>query len=140
QAARTPAAPRRARRPLRLAVPPAGGLLAPDAARDLLASAGLPVIETAVRGDADPPAAAADRLGYPVVLKVAHLDLTHKSDVGGVRLGLLSADAVRSAAADLLALADGAAVLVQPQREGIELVIGGVRDPEVGPGILTGVR
>ena len=139
QAARTPAAPRRARRPLRLAVPPAGGLLAPDAARDLLASAGLPVIETALCGDAVAAAAAADRLGYPVVLKVAHPDLTHKSDVGGVRLGLLSADAVRSAAADLLALADGAAVLVQPQRQGVELLVGGVRDPEFGPVVMTGL-
>jgi acetyltransferase len=72
------------------------------------------------------------------VAKVAHPALTHKSDVGGVRLGLLTADAVRSAAADLLALADGAAVLVQPQREGIELVIGGVRDPDWGPVIMTG--
>ncbi len=139
QAARTPAAPRLARRPLRLAVPPAGGLLAPDAARDLLASAGIPVIETALCGDAEAAAAAADRLGYPVVLKVAHPDLTHKSDVGGVRLGLLSGDTVRSAAADLLALADGAAVLVQPQRQGVELLVGGVRDPEFGPVVMTGL-
>jgi acetyltransferase len=58
--------------------------------------------------------------------------------VGGVRLGLRTAAAVRSAAADLLALADGAAVLVQPQREGIELVIGGVRDPEFGPVVMAG--
>jgi acetyltransferase len=139
QAARTPAAPQRARRPLRLAVPPAGGLLAPDAARDLLASAGIPVIETALCGDTEAAAAAADRLGYPVVLKVAHPDLTHKSDVGGVRLGLLSGDAVRSAADDLLALADGAAVLVQPQRQGVELLVGGVRDPEFGPVVMAGL-
>ncbi|MGZ4434802.1 MAG: acetate--CoA ligase family protein [Trebonia sp.] len=122
----------------RPAVPVGPGLLAPDAARELLAAAGVPVIETVLCDSAAMAVSAAARLGYPVVAKVAHPALTHKSDVGGVRLGLFTADAVRSAAADLLALADGAAVLVQPQREGIELVIGGVRDPEFGPVIMTG--
>jgi acyl-CoA synthetase (NDP forming) len=122
----------------RSAVPVGPGLLAPDAARELLAAAGVPVIETVLCDSAAMAVSAAARLGYPVVAKVAHPALTHKSDVGGVRLGLLTADAVRSAAADLLALADGAAVLVQPQREGIELVIGGIRDPEFGPVIMTG--
>ena len=73
-----------------------------------------------------------------MVAKVAHPELTHKSDVGGVRLGLRTADAVRDAAGDLLALADGAAVLVQPQREGLELVVGGIRDPEFGPVVMAG--
>jgi acetyltransferase len=82
--------------------------------------------------------AAADRLGYPAVAKVDHPELTHKSDAGGVRLGLTGADAVRAAAADLLALADGAAVLVQPQHQGIELLIGGVRDPEFGAMVAAG--
>jgi acetyltransferase len=74
-----------------------------------------------------------------VVAKVDHPALTHKTDAGGVRLGLASAAAVRRAARDLLALADGAAVLVQPQGRGVELVIGGVRDPEFGPVVLAGL-
>jgi acyl-CoA synthetase (NDP forming) len=114
------------------------GLLDPAAARALLAAAGVPVTETAVCGSAAAAVAAADRLGYPVVAKVAHPELTHKSDVGGVRLGLRTADAVRGAAGDLLALADGAAVLVQPQRTGLELVVGGIRDPEFGPVVMAG--
>lgn len=122
----------------RSAMPSGPGLVPPDAARELLTAAGVPVIETVLCSSAGLAVSAAARLGYPVVAKVAHPALTHKSDVGGVRLGLLTAEAVRSAAADLLALADGAAVLVQPQREGIELVIGGVRDPEFGPVIMTG--
>ena len=122
----------------RSAMPSGPGLVPPDAARELLTAAGVPVIETVLCRSADLAVSAAARLGYPVVAKVAHPALTHKSDVGGVRLGLLTAEAVRSAAADLLALADGAAVLVQPQCEGIELVIGGVRDPEFGPVIMTG--
>jgi acyl-CoA synthetase (NDP forming) len=137
RAARPPS--RTASRPSPQSAGPVGrGLLPPDAARELLAAAGIPVIETVLCDSAAAAVSAAARLGYPVVAKVAHPALTHKSDVGGVRLGLFTADAVRSAAADLLALADGAAVLVQPQREGIELVIGGVRDPDWGPVIMTG--
>jgi acyl-CoA synthetase (NDP forming) len=117
----------------------ANGLLAAGAARDLLASAGIPVIETVVCGSAAAAAAAAGRLGYPVVAKVDHPALSHKSDAGGVRLGLASAAAVRRAARELLALADGAAVLVQPQGRGVELVIGGIRDPEFGPVVLAGL-
>jgi acetyltransferase len=117
----------------------ANGLLAADAARDLLADAGIPVIETVVCGSAAAAAAAPRRRGYPVVAKVDHPALSHKTDAGGVRLGLASAAAVRRAARDLLALADGAAVLVQPQGRGVELVIGGVRDPEFGPVVLAGL-
>jgi acyl-CoA synthetase (NDP forming) len=115
------------------------GWLAADAARSLLAGAGIPVIETVVCGDVEAAVAAAGRVGYPVVAKLDHPSLTHKSDVGGVRLGLATPDALRSAAADLLALAEGAAVLVQPQREGVELLVGGVRDPEFGPVVMAGL-
>ena len=117
----------------------APGLLAPDAARDLLAATGIPVLETVLCDRPDQAVSAAARLGYPVVAKVAHPALTHKTDVGGVRLGLLTPQAVEDAARDLLALADGAAVLIQPQREGVELVIGGVRDPEFGPVVMAGL-
>jgi hypothetical protein len=73
------------------------------------------------------------------VAKVAHPELTHKTDAGGVRLGLGTAAAVRRAARDLLALADGAGVLVQPQGQGVELVVGGLRDPQFGPVVLAGL-
>jgi acetyltransferase len=114
-------------------------MLAAGAGRQLLAEAGIPVIETELCTSPSAAAAAARRFGYPVVAKVAHPDLTHKTDAGGVRLGLASAAAVRRAARDLLALADGAAVLVQPQGRGIELVVGGIRDPGFGPVVLAGL-
>ena len=117
----------------------ADGVLAAGAGRQLLVEAGIPVIETELCTSPSAAAAAARRLGYPVVAKVAHPDLTHKTDAGGVRLGLASAAAVRRAARDLLALADGAAVLVQPQGRGIELVVGGIRDPGFGPVVLAGL-
>jgi acyl-CoA synthetase (NDP forming) len=135
-------APQQAARPglssLRLPEPGPYGLLSPDDARALLASAGIPVVETVLCAGAEDAVGAAGRLGYPVVLKVDHPGLTHKSDVGGVRLGLGTAADVRSAAGDLLALADGATLLVQPQRQGVELAVGGIRDPDFGPVVLAG--
>ena len=72
--------PTRARPPLRLAVPPGLGPLASLAMRELLPGTGMPVIETILCGNAAAAAAAADYLGYPVVLKVAHPSMTHKSE------------------------------------------------------------
>lgn len=115
------------------------GLLPALAARDLLIGAGIDVVETHRCGNPADAAAAADRVGYPVVVKVDHPALTHKSDAGGVRLGLADPGAVAAAAADLLALADGAAVLVQRQHQGTELIVGGLRDPSFGPVVLAGL-
>jgi acyl-CoA synthetase (NDP forming) len=130
------AGPRRPAPRAGLGVP---GLLAAEAARDLLVAAGIAVVETVRCQSPQSAAAAADRLGYPVVVKVDHPGLTHKSDVGGVRLGLADPAAVRAAATSLLGLADGAAVLVQHQHEGVELLVGGLRDPEFGPVVLAGL-
>ena len=101
-------------------------------------SGGITVIATVRCRSAASAVAAADQLGYPVVAKVDHPDLIHKSDAGGVRLRLASADEVARAAAELLGLAEGAAVLVQHQHQGVELLVGGVRDPEFGPMVVTG--
>jgi acetyltransferase len=130
-----------AHRALRLALPAAAanGLLPADAVRDLLADAGIPVIDTVRCDSPAAAAAAADQLGYPAVVKVDHPDLTHKSDSGGVRLRLACAAEVAEAATEILALADGAAVLVQHQHEGAELLVGGLRDPEFGPVVTVGL-
>ena len=102
-------------------------------------ASGLPVIETVCCRSAASAAAAADHLGYPVVVKVDHPDLVHKSDAGGVRLGLGSGAEVAEAAAELLRLAAGASVLVQRQHRGVELLAGGVRDPEFGAMVMAGL-
>jgi acetyltransferase len=109
------------------------------AARELLVEAGIPVIATVRCRSAETAVAAAGRVGYPVVAKVDHPELTHKSDVGGVRLGLADEVAVRDAVADLLGLAEGAGVLLQRQHEGVELLVGGLRDPEFGPVVMAGL-
>jgi len=136
---RPPDRPPRAHRVPRLPPAAANGFLPADAARDLLARAGVPVIDTIRCDSPAAAAAAADRLGYPAVVKVDHPDLTHKSDVGGVRLRLASSAEVGEAAAEILTLANGAAVLVQHQHEGVELLVGGLRDPEFGPVVTVGL-
>jgi acyl-CoA synthetase (NDP forming) len=109
-------------------------------ARALVAAAGVafPAAERAESlGEA---LAAADRIGYPVVLKALGLD--HKSDLGGVRLDLATADAlsdaVRTMARDLDPPAFSVEAMV-PGREGVEILIGAVRDPAFGPMIAVGL-
>jgi acyl-CoA synthetase (NDP forming) len=112
---------------------------------ELLAAAGLPVTEAHAVADADAAVAAADALGYPVVLKVDALGAAHKTEIGGVRLGLAGPDAVRAAAAELLALGrqPGIAVrglLVEQQvPAGLELIAGLKRDPQFGPLVIVGL-
>ena len=135
---RTPQ-PAMARPPAPLPAAAPNGFLPAQAARDLLVAIGIPVIETVRCRSAASAAAAAECLGYPVVAKVDHPDLVHKSDAGGVRLGLWSGAEVAEAAAELLGLAAGASVLVQRQHRGVELLVGGVQDPEFGAMVMAGL-
>ena len=132
-------APEDLRAPASLPAAMSNGLLASQAARDLLVASGITVIDTVCCRSAASAAAAAECLGYPVVAKVDHPDLVHKSDAGGVRLGLGSGAEVAEAAAELLELAAGASVLVQRQHRGVELLVGGVRDPEFGAMVVAGL-
>jgi acetyltransferase len=97
--------------------------------------------EGLARSEKDAVALAA-RIGYPVVAKAVSAALAHKSDLGGVMLGLTSAKAVRAAFRRMMGTRrlgplDG--VLIAEQiSDGIELVLGAHRDPDVGPVILFG--
>ncbi|MPZ67581.1 MAG: CoA-binding protein [Pseudonocardiaceae bacterium] len=115
------------------------GLADPDAAAGVLRAAGVPLVDFAVCSDADAAAAAGERLGYPVVAKVVSAELVHKSDAGGVRLGLADAEALRAAAEEVLALAADARVLVARQLAGTEVVVGGLRDAQFGPCVMVGL-
>ena len=118
---------------------PVGVGVDPQATREFVIAHGIPVVETAVCDTAEMSVARAEAIGYPVVAKVHHPDLLHKSDVGGVRIGLGSVDELRAAATELLALAPGAQVLIQKQVRGIELVVGGLRDETLGPIVAFGL-
>jgi acyl-CoA synthetase (NDP forming) len=119
--------------------------------RRLLAPFGLPLVDTVfVTAAAAAPAAAApaaaEQLGYPVVVKVCAAALPHKSDVGGVALGLADraavAEACRRLEANVRAAVPGVALdglLVQRQVRGaLELALGVKVDPIFGPVVLVG--
>jgi acyl-CoA synthetase (NDP forming) len=115
-----------------------------DEALALVAAAGLPVAPGRVAASAARAVRASRDLGLPVAAKLVVGAASHKSDVGGVRLGLASQAAVRDAARDLLALGRGLGsgrplVLVQPMApEGVDLILGVRRDPHFGPVALGG--
>jgi acyl-CoA synthetase (NDP forming) len=113
--------------------------LDPDLGGRVLREAGIDTVESITCGDVAGAVAAAEQIGYPVVCKVTHPDLAHRSDVGGVRLDLSSPDAVRAAARVLLGLAVGARVQVQPQLSGVEVAVGGLRDAQFGPVVMIGL-
>ena len=106
------------------------------ASKRLLAAAGVHVPASRVAGTADEAVAAAEELGFPVVVKA--LGIAHKSDVGGVRLDLRSAEEVREAMSMMAGLADS--YLVERMVEGAvaEIIVGVARDPQFGPYLVIG--
>ncbi len=111
----------------------------------LLAGAGLSVVTAMPARDVAEAVRVAGAIGYPVVLKLDAIGLAHKTDVGGVRLGLADAGAVESAAAELLVVgraadADLRGLLVEPMLAGaVELIVGLKRDPQFGLLVLVGL-
>jgi acetyltransferase len=83
---------------------------------------------------------AAEELGFPVVLKAVRPGLVHKSDAGGVRVGITGPSDVRAVAKDFESRLGAGPLLVQKQvPAGLELVVGVVRDPQFGPVIVFGL-
>ncbi|HTJ97853.1 MAG TPA: acetate--CoA ligase family protein, partial [Rhodocyclaceae bacterium] len=117
-------------------------------AKTLLHAFGLPVAETVIASSRDQAVAAAEKLGFPVVIKIHSPDITHKSDVGGVRLDLQNSAMVATAFDDMLAhvrelkpQARIVGVTVQPMLrfdEAREVLIGVATDPLFGPVISFG--
>ncbi|MGH7159169.1 MAG: acetate--CoA ligase family protein [Acetobacteraceae bacterium] len=129
----------------RLSLPPATPNEAE--AKQLLAAAGIAIVPERVAHTADAAAAAAATLGYPVVMKILSPDIPHKSDIGGVLLGLGNAEAVRAGHATLMARAAAQApgaridgVIVAREIAGaVECILGVKRDPTFGPIALIGL-
>ena len=116
-------------------------------AREILAAYGFPTPRTALARDADQAARMAGEIGFPVALKIASPDILHKTDVGGVRLNLTTADEVREAY-DLMIYramryvpgADIWGCLVQEMIVGgKEIIVGMGRDPHFGPLMVFGL-
>ncbi|MEY7849122.1 acetate--CoA ligase family protein [Natrarchaeobius sp. A-rgal3] len=118
-------------------------------AKRLLADCGLSSPDGELVHSAEAAVDAAERVGYPVVTKVSAPTVQHKSEWGdgaGVAVGLEDADAVREAADRIFATADerdvDAAVYVEAGADldaGLEVIVGGTRDPSFGPTVLVGL-
>ncbi len=104
----------------------------------LLAEYGIPVARAERAADASQVLEAAGRIGYPVVLKTDEPGIAHKSDVGGVRLGLSGPEELTTAYADLAARLGPAVLVCQTVPPGTELALGLVRDPALGPLVVVG--
>ncbi|HEX2729348.1 MAG TPA: bifunctional acetate--CoA ligase family protein/GNAT family N-acetyltransferase, partial [Rubrobacteraceae bacterium] len=116
-------------------------------AKKVLSAYGIPTVETEVARSAGEAVELAERFGYPVVLKLDSETITHKTDVGGVRLNLQDADEVRRAYTEMEQSVTrsfgpedfaGAAVQRMVSLDGYELIIGSSIDPQFGPVLLFG--
>lgn len=121
-------------------------LLVETEAKALLEQWGIPTTLGTVATSRTKAAQQAAAIGFPVVLKILSPDIVHKTEVGGVRVGLGTKTAVRSAYDEIIANASQCAssadiwgVNVQPMVSGIEVIIGAKRDPLFGPIILFGM-
>jgi len=118
--------------------------------KQVLAAAGIPVAEAHLATDAEEAAKAAKKVGFPVVIKIVSPDITHKSDVGGVRVGLGSKKEVRQAYAEMLeAVREKSAAGEDVRIEGVavqamapagtEVIVGVSKDPQFGHVIMFGL-
>jgi acetate---CoA ligase (ADP-forming) len=116
-----------------------GRPLAGQPALDLLSKVGIPVVKSIVATSADEAVAAAAQIGYPIVAKIGDPDVLHKTEAGGVHLGLGDPSTVRDA---VKKIQEGGSrnVLIQEQvRGGVEMILGLQTDPLLGTFVLTGL-
>ncbi|HEY7141728.1 MAG TPA: acetate--CoA ligase family protein [Methylomirabilota bacterium] len=125
--------PRRAPAVSPVEAPESAGPVPWASVRALLVAAGLPVAPEVIVRDADEARAAAPGLRYPVAVKA--LGPLHRTEVGGVRLGVSTPEELLAAVRALRPL--GEACLVQPMVDGLEVLVGAVRDAELGPFVMV---
>jgi acetate---CoA ligase (ADP-forming) len=124
----------------------AEGTLAEHRAKALLAASGLAVPPSHLARSEDELDAIAAHLGFPLAVKIQSVDIPHKTEAGGVRLGIADAAALHRAYNDVLAAAkthaarariDG--VLIERMAgPGVEVIVGIIRDPAFGPVVMVG--
>ena len=115
--------------------------------KQVLKAAGVPTTDTRLARSREQAIVLAKAIGFPVVLKIVSADIVHKTDVGGVKLGLGGEAAVGKAFDEILAAAkakhpdaqiDGVSVQAMA-RPGVEVIIGVSRDEQFGPVLMFGI-
>jgi acetyltransferase len=125
--------------------PPIPSQLEPASLEATLATYGIPFAKACAVTNARDAVAAAERIGFPVALKIRSPDISHKTEAGGVALNLNDGSAVQAAAAVLVASAGRSrprarieGFLVQQMVRGLEAIVGARNDPLYGPLLLIG--
>ena len=122
------------------------GILSYGATEKLLQAYGIPLAPAVMTHSVEEVVSAADKLGYPCVLKVASVDIPHKTEFGALRLGLGTPEAVKTAYEEMIAgvwvkkpdvAIEG--ILVQKQIKGVECLLGISRDEQLGPTLVMGL-
>ncbi len=113
------------------------GYISPDLVHQLLDCAGIPMVPELVSDEKEALVSFAEKVGYPVVAKV--VGPIHKSDVGGVTLGIRSAEHLRMEFDRMMSIQDAKAVMVQKMIKGTELFIGAKYESRFGHIVLCGL-
>lgn len=118
-------------------------LLTEYESKQLLQAYGIPTVSTQIAVDVESSIEFAQKIGYPVVMKLHSETITHKTDVGGVRLNLTSEEDIKQAFEAIqqgVSDSDFLGVTIQPMinLEGYELILGSTIDPQFGPVLLFG--
>lgn len=116
-------------------------------AKQILGEAGINCTDTRLAATKDEAVAISEELGYPIVLKISSVDITHKSDAGGVKVNLADKSAVEKAYDEIMASctamhpdANIEGVAVQGMaKAGTEVIIGMTKDPSFGPVLMFGL-
>lgn len=116
-------------------------------AKKILKEAGIPVVETELARTKKEAISVSKEMGFPVVLKIVSPDIIHKSDAGGVKLGLKNSTQVGKAYTEIVssikqshpqARVEGVSVQ-RMARPGVEVIIGMTKDPQFGPVLMFGL-
>lgn len=116
-------------------------------AKGVLKRAGIPVVDTRLARSKDEAIFISNKIGFPVVLKIVSPDVSHKSDAGGVKLGLQNVTQMKRAYSEILLAIERSypkakieGISVQRMAlPGVEVIIGVTQDPQFGPVILFGL-
>jgi len=122
-------------------------LLTEVESKELLKKAGIPVVEAKLARSKKEAISISKEMGFPVVLKISSPDVVHKSDSGGVKLGLANATQLGKAYSEIISSVRQAypeaqiqGVSVQPMAPpGVEVIVGMSKDPQFGPVLMFGL-
>jgi succinyl-CoA synthetase beta subunit len=114
-------------------------------AYEILEDYGVQVAPWALCNSAQEAVEAADRIGYPVVMKVVSPQIVHKTEFGAVKINLSSSKEVKEAYSELIEISSGhegievRGILVSKMLEGLEIIVGSTTDPQFGPLLMLGL-